>query len=94
MPSALATTRLLDLAAVPMAMIYKSDALNVRILELSISFRREKRPRKVWIATIKSDKTPRRQALIDYFYSKDVMKSWRENGFIVSLDPRCSRPKN
>ena len=88
MPSALATTRLLDLAAVPMAMIYKSDGLKRKNIKIIYQFsEKEKGRARYWIATIKSDKTPRGQALIDYLYSKDVMKSWQENGFMLSLDP-------
>ena len=88
MPSALATTRLLDLAAVPMAIVYKSDALKRINIEIIYQFSdKEKGRARYWIATIKSDRTPQGRRLINYLYSKDVMKSWQENGFMLSLKP-------
>ena len=86
--NALATTRLLDLAVVPMAIIYKSDALKRKNIKIIYQFsEREKGRARYWIAITKSDRTPHGQALIDYLYSKDVMKSWQENGFMLSLKP-------
>ena len=86
MPTALATTRLLDLAAVPMAIIYESDALKRKNIKIIYQFSDQEKGRvRYWIATTKSYSTPRKQALIDYLYSKGVMKSWQENGFMLSL---------
>ncbi|MEK9683772.1 MAG: molybdate ABC transporter substrate-binding protein [Rhodospirillaceae bacterium] len=84
MPNASSASKLVDMGAAAMGVIYETDSIQSKKIQTVYTFSSSDAPQiTYWVAIVNKRGTKQPEALLKFLYSKEVLKSWKTSGFMV-----------